>query len=122
MIPQMLWRRKERPTLIGQFRRVEDEKSPNGVGRSYLRFDLGYWIFPLLCSFASAAAFDGRPWNVSSGNLSVSFIQASPIGAFPRTNFFEPPPSVESQVHLKSIGLVANEDYIAWGAVERPPG
>lgn len=66
--------------------------------------------------------FDGRPWNVSSGNLSVSFIQASPIGAFPRTNYFEAPPSVESQVRLKNLGLVANEDYVAWGAVEREPG
>jgi hypothetical protein len=67
-------------------------------------------------------SFDGRPWNVSSGNLSVSFIQASPIGAFPRPDFLEAPPSVESQRHLKSLGLVANEDYIAWGAVERKPG
>src|SRR3954447_12614675 len=67
-------------------------------------------------------AFDGRPWNVSSGNLSVSFIQASPIGAFPRTNVLEPPPSLESQTHLKNLGLVANEDYIAWGAIEREPG
>ncbi len=66
--------------------------------------------------------FDGRPWNVSSGNLSVGFIQASPIGAYPRTNFFEAPPSVESQAHLKDLGLVANEDYVAWGAVEREPG
>src|ERR1035441_6173778 len=63
-------------------------------------------------------SFNGRPWNVSSGNLSVSFIQASPIGAFPRPDFLEAPPSVDSQRHLKSLGLVANEDYIAWGAVE----
>jgi hypothetical protein len=67
-------------------------------------------------------AFDGRPWNVSSGNLSVSFIQASPIGAFPRPDFLEAPPSVDLQRRLKSLGLVANEDYIAWGAVEREPG
>ncbi len=67
-------------------------------------------------------SFDGRPWNISTGNLSVKFIQASPIGAFPRTNFFEAPPSVESQVRLKNLGLVANEDYVAWGAVEREPG
>src|SRR5262245_1804856 len=66
--------------------------------------------------------FDGRPWNISSGNLSVGFIQASPIGAFPRPHIFEPPPSAESQVHFKSLGLVANEDYVAWGAVEREPG
>ncbi len=66
--------------------------------------------------------FDGRPWNISSGNFSVSFIQRSPIGAFPETNYLEAPPSVESQVHLKNLGLVANEDYIAWGAIEREPG
>jgi len=68
------------------------------------------------------APFDGRPWNISSGNLSVSYIQASPIGDFPRPDYLEPPPSVESQVHLKQLGLVANEDYVAWGAVEREPG
>ena len=67
-------------------------------------------------------AFDGRPWNVSSGNLSVSFIQASPIGAFPRPDFLEAPPSVDSQIQLKRLGLVANEDYVGWGAVERQPG
>jgi hypothetical protein len=66
--------------------------------------------------------FEGRPWNVSSGNLSVGYIQASPIGAFPRPDFLEAPPSVESQVRLKHLGLVANEDYIAWGAIEREPG
>ena len=68
------------------------------------------------------AAFDGRPWNVSSGNLSVSFIQASPIGAFPRPDYLEPPPTVDSQIELKRLGLVANEDYVGWGAVEREPG
>jgi hypothetical protein len=67
-------------------------------------------------------SFDGRPWNISSGNLSVSFIQGSPIGAFPKPNLLEAPPSVESQARLKNMGLVANEDYIAWGAVEREPG
>ncbi|MEO5802171.1 MAG: family 14 glycosylhydrolase, partial [Verrucomicrobiota bacterium] len=71
---------------------------------------------------ATNEIFDGRPWNISSGNLSVSFIQHSPIGAFPETNFVEAPPSVESQMHAKNFGLVANEDYVAWGAVEREPG
>jgi hypothetical protein len=73
------------------------------------------------CAF-SAHAFDGAPWHVSTGNLSVGYIQASPIGAFPRTNVYEAPPSVESQARLKTMGLVANEDYVAWGAVERAPG
>lgn len=71
---------------------------------------------------ATNQVFDGRPWNISSGNLSVTFIQHSPIGAFPQTNFFETPPSTESQVQLRNLGLVANEDYVAWGAVERAPG
>src|SRR5689334_23371373 len=66
-------------------------------------------------SAAETNSFDGRPWNVSSGNLSVSFIQGSPIGAFPKPDFLEAPPSVESQARLKAMGLVANEDYIAWG-------
>jgi hypothetical protein len=90
------------------------------------------FAFALLCvgaalnaltTFAlSEPTFDGARWNVSTGNLSVSFIQASPIGAFPKPDFFEPPPSVESQKRWKALGLVANEDYIAWGAVERKPG
>jgi hypothetical protein len=76
------------------------------------------------CVFVAftASAFDGAPWHVSTGNLSVGYIQASPIGAFPRTNIYEAPPSFESQVALKEKGLVANEDYVAWGAVEREPG
>jgi hypothetical protein len=70
----------------------------------------------------AAEPFDGRPWNVSTGNVSVTYIQASPIGAHQRPNYIEPPPSLESQVAWKREGLVANEDYIAWGAVERAEG
>src|ERR1051325_1778008 len=66
--------------------------------------------------------FDGRKWNISTGNLSVSFIQASPVGSHPRPGVIEAPPSVESQRRWKEMGLVANEDYVAWGAVERTPG
>jgi hypothetical protein len=96
------------------------------IGNCLLRH-FGVRVLALAFSALSAVAqtndaFDGRPWNVSSGNLSVSFIQGSPIGAFPKTNFIEAPPSVESQAHLKKLGLVANEDYVAWGAVEREPG
>jgi hypothetical protein len=69
------------------------------------------------------ATFDGRPWNISTGNLSVGFIQASPIGAFPKAGYYmEPPPSVDSLVRLRNLGLIANEDYVGWGAVEREPG
>ena len=77
------------------------------------------------CTFAlgqTTQPFDGRPWNISTGNLSVSYIQASPIGAHPRPNVLEPPPSVETMRRMKADGLVAYEDYIAWGAVEREPG
>ena len=66
--------------------------------------------------------FDGTPWNLSTGNLSVSFIRCSPIGAAPQANFFEPPPSVESLKKLRAEGLVNYEDYVAWGAVERERG
>jgi hypothetical protein len=68
------------------------------------------------------APFDGRPWNISTGNLSVSFIQHAPMGAYPQTGYLEAPPSVDSFKHLKDLGLVAFEDYVAWGAVEREPG
>jgi hypothetical protein len=71
---------------------------------------------------AQAPPFDGRPWNISTGNLSVAYIQGSPVGAFPKPAFLEAPPSVESLVQLKNKGLVADEDYIAWGAIEREPG
>jgi glycosyl hydrolase family 14 len=115
-------------------------KSPQKPGDLRLSFNPSDWrtgnrwlrhpwfgIFALTFSAWSVtaqtnASFDGRPWNISSGNLSVSFIQASPIGAFPKTNYLETPPSVESQVKLRNLGLVANEDYVAWGAVERAPG
>lgn len=73
--------------------------------------------------FAQAtAAFDGRKWHISTGNLSVGYIGASPIGAHPVAGTYEEPPAVEALVKMKEAGLVAYEDYIAWGAVEREPG
>ena len=66
--------------------------------------------------------FDGRPWHISTGNLSVMYIQASPIGAYPRTNFIEAPPPADALKRWHDLGLVADEDYVAWGAVERAPG
>src|SRR4051812_7427644 len=78
-------------------------------------------LIALACS-VSAADFDGGKWPVSTGNLSVTYIQRSPIGAFPAPGFYEPPPSVEEFKKLKAMGLVAYEDYIAWGSVEREPG
>ena len=83
----------------------------------------------ILLSFFSPAvfsqdtpAFDGRPWNVSTGNASVYFIHASPIGAAPRENVLEAPPDAASLKRMKAAGLVAYEDYVAWGAVERSAG
>lgn len=71
---------------------------------------------------AQAPPFDGRPWNLSTGNLSVTFVQHSPVGAFPQPNYLEAPPPNQLLVRWKQMGLVADEDYIAWGAVEREPG
>ncbi|MEO7298863.1 MAG: family 14 glycosylhydrolase [Verrucomicrobiota bacterium] len=91
------------------------------IGLALLSTLIFFRATALLCAETNQI-FDGRPWNISSGNFSVSYIQRSPIGAFPETNFVEAPPSVESQIHLKNLGLVANEDYVAWGAIEREPG
>ncbi|HEX8521925.1 MAG TPA: family 14 glycosylhydrolase [Tepidisphaeraceae bacterium] len=66
--------------------------------------------------------FDGSKWNISTGNLSVGYIQASPIGAHPRKGVMEPPPSVEELRRMKQASLVAYEDYFAWGAEEREQG
>jgi hypothetical protein len=71
---------------------------------------------------AAEPPFDGRPWNLSTGNLSVGFIQASPIGSSPRPNVLEAPPAADWLARQKNLGLVADEDYIAWGAVERETG
>src|SRR5438874_859166 len=87
-------------------------------------------ILAAACLFAEATSlraqttqpFDGTTWNLSTGNLSVGFIQASPIGSHPRPDVLEPPPSVESLKALRAQGLIAYEDYIAWVAVEREPG
>jgi hypothetical protein len=72
-------------------------------------------------SSAQQTPFDGSPWNISTGNLSVTYIQHSPIGAYPQADYHEPPPSVESLKKFKDLGLTWDEDYIAWGAVEREP-
>ncbi len=76
-----------------------------------------------ICAIAQTnAPFDGRPWHVATGNLSVIYTQASPIGAFPKSDFIEAPPSVESLAHQRDLGLTSDEDYVSWGAVEREPG
>ena len=70
----------------------------------------------------STQPFDGSRWNISTGNHSVAYIQASPIGAHPRPLDFELPPAHAELKKWKDLGLVAFEDYLAWGAVEREPG
>lgn len=77
---------------------------------------------PTFVAAQATRPFDGTPWNVSTGNLSVVYIQASPIGAIPRPSFREPPPAVDGLKQMKADGLVAYEDYVAWGAVERVSG
>ena len=71
---------------------------------------------------ADAADLDGSKWHVSTGNISVSYIQHSPIGHLPQPGFYEQPPSVESLAKQKENGLVSYEDYVAWGSVEREKG
>lgn len=75
-----------------------------------------------LSTATNAGSFDGGKWNVSTGNLSVTYIQHSPIGHLPQPGYYEEPPSVESLKMLKENGLVAYEDYVAWGAVEQEKG
>src|SRR4051812_1687629 len=101
---------------------TKERRMHEGIPSScFLRLFVPSWLFFCLAA-APIDHFDGRTWNVSTGNLSVTFIQHSPIGAHPQANYYEPLPSLDSQKLMKSHGLVANEDYIAWGAVEREPG
>ncbi len=39
-----------------------------------------------------------------------------------RSGVIEPPPGVEVLAKWKKLGLVADEDYLAWGAIEREEG
>lgn len=83
-------------------------------------------VLILMCILTLAQtgdAFDGRKWNVSTGNLSVGFISNSSIGAHPQAGYsMETPPPVADLEAMKRKGLVAFEDYVAWGAIEREPG
>lgn len=81
-------------------------------------------LFPLLAhaDAPSTQPFDGSPWNVSTGNASVIFIQHSPVGAFPSPNFKEAPPADADLKRMHAKGLTVMEDYVAWGALEREPG
>jgi hypothetical protein len=92
-----------------------------------MKTKLVVWVALAACLTLGAAApekppFDGRPWNISTGNLSVYFSQCSPVGAYPRPNVIEPPPSMDQFRAWHNEGLVAMEDYVTWGAIERSPG
>jgi hypothetical protein len=76
----------------------------------------------LIATAEESKPFDGRPWNVSSGNASTFFIRASPIGAGPTKDFTEAPPDAAWLQKMRAAGMVSFEDYIAWGAVERTRG
>lgn len=68
-----------------------------------------------------AIAADKLP--IISGNFSVNHIQHSPIGAWPEPNWNgEPVPPPDNWAMHRAAGLVAYEDYVAWGAVETEPG
>lgn len=80
-------------------------------------------IMCILTLAQAGQAFDGSKWNVSTGNLSVGFISNSPIGAHPQPGYaMETPPPVADLAAMKSKGLVAYEDYVAWGSIEREAG
>ncbi len=62
-----------------------------------------------------------RPLPIITGNQSVFYIQHSPIGAYP-SDAGEPIPP-ESSFHGEHLqGIKADEDYQAWGAIEKEPG
>lgn len=62
-----------------------------------------------------------HPLPIITGNQSVVYIQHSPIGAFP-SSAGEPIPA-EAGFHREHLqGVKADEDYEAWGAIEKTPG
>lgn len=60
---------------------------------------------------------------ISTGNFSVTWIQHSPVGAFPNPSYNgEPVPPADNWAMHHKNGINAYEDYVAWGGVEREPG
>jgi hypothetical protein len=71
-------------------------------------------LFALLGNnFASAEAppFGGRPSNLSTGNLSVTFVQHTPIGAFPQPDYLEPSPAVTVELDGNPVEIAPNSIY-----------
>jgi hypothetical protein len=77
----------------------------------------------ILLVAVGAQAEEAKRLPIVTGNFSVSWIQHSPVGAFPDPNFNgEPVPSADNWAAQHKAGLKAYEDYVAWGGVEREPG
>jgi hypothetical protein len=77
------------------------------------------------CMLIAGALFAGQAEAgplLSTGNLSVDYIQHSPVGCSPNPEYVPQIPSVEELISLREKGLWGYEDYIAWGAVEREEG
>src|SRR5688572_32374911 len=90
--------------------------------RTFFLCLLGFVARPVVLADEQAQPFDGRRWNIASGNASTYYIRASPVGAEPAAGFTEAPPDAAWLKRMKAAGLTSYEDYVAWGAVEREPG
>src|SRR5207248_4294 len=87
-------RRRQRDPRAAISRRGQWNRVPPAalISESHMKLKLSgaaacVFASVVLASTASAQTtqpFDGRPWNISTGNLSTFFIQASPIGSHPR--------------------------------------
>ena len=55
-------------------------------------------------------------------NSVASTTPTSPSAPASCAKFKQPPPTPAQLKQMKDNGLVAYEDYVAWGAVEREPG
>ena len=94
-------------------------------------------IFAILITLIAGSAWaqEGKRLPIVTGNFSVSWIQHSPVGAFPDPDFpavggipsgrrdnWEPVPPADNWAGHHKVGIKAYEDYVAWGGVEREPG
>ncbi|MHB0998618.1 MAG: beta-galactosidase [Armatimonadota bacterium] len=80
-------------------------------------------LIPAVMVSAETIGDEEKRLPISTGNFSVTWIQHSPVGAFPDPNFNgEGVPPADNWAQHRKAGLNAYEDYVAWGAVEREPG
>ena len=88
-----------------------------------IRWAWAVLILAVTCGSRACADSEVKTLPIVTGNFSVSWIQHSPVGAFPDPNFNgEGVPPPENWAGHHKAGLNAYEDYVAWGAVEREPG